>query len=160
MSAPYSNQFFIGGNDPLLNPNEIQMRMKQLQDYKEALERQGQSQQQQPQQAQVEYWKQIDGEIQVLNDEQKNRIFLNEEYQQVSAKLQQLVQEELLGLVKGKIEASPNGQELLKSQLDIVQKLKKNVVEESNREMELFKLFRDYSKQHPDVTYEEFIKSI
>jgi hypothetical protein len=28
-----------------------------------------------------------------------------------------------------------------------------------NKEMELFRKFREFSKSHPEVTYEEFIKS-
>ena len=32
-------------------------------------------------------------------------------------------------------------------------------IDETNREMEMFRKFREFSKQHPEVTYEEFIKA-
>ena len=49
--------------------------------------------------------------------------------------------------------------ELLQRQLKIVKKLKGKIIQETNREMEMFRKFREISKTHPEVTYEEFIKA-
>lgn len=57
------------------------------------------------------------------------------------------------------IEATPEGKELLQRQLKIVKKLKGKIIQETNREMEMFRKFREFSKTHPEVTYEEFIKA-
>ena len=37
--------------------------------------------------------------------------------------------------------------------------LKEKIIQETNREMEMFRKFREFSKTHPEVTYEEFIKA-
>ena len=56
-------------------------------------------------------------------------------------------------------ESTERGKELLSKQLKIVRKLKTKIINDTNREMELFNRFREYSKQHPEVTYEDFIKA-
>lgn len=94
-----------------------------------------------------------------LTEEQKSMLFQDEGYADSYNKLQSLVQTEILNLVKGRIESSPEGRELLETQLKIVRKLKGKIIETTNREMELFRKFREFSKAHPDVTYEEFVKS-
>lgn len=65
----------------------------------------------------------------------------------------------VLNLVKGRIENTPEGKELLSHQLKIVKRLKNKIIDETNREMEMFRKFREFSRQHPEVTYEEFIKA-
>lgn len=94
-----------------------------------------------------------------MTDEQKSRLFNDEDYATNYNILQSMVQTELLNLVKGRIEQSQEGHELLSSQLRIVRKLKSKIVDDTNKEMELFRKFREFSKSHPEVTYEEFIKS-
>ena len=66
---------------------------------------------------------------------------------------------EILSLVKGRIEATPEGKELLQRQLKIVRSLKSKIIQDTNREMEMFRKFREFSKAHPEVTYDEFIKA-
>lgn len=58
-----------------------------------------------------------------------------------------------------RIENTPEGKELLSHQLKVVKRLKNKIIDETNREMEMFRKFREFSKQHPEVTYEEFIKA-
>ena len=45
-----------------------------------------------------------------------------------------MVQAEILNLVKGRIESTPEGKELLQRQLKIVKKLKGKIIQETNRE--------------------------
>ena len=94
-----------------------------------------------------------------MTDEQKTRMLQDEDYVDTYTKIQDMVQAEILNLVKGRIEATPEGKELLQRQLKIVKKLKGKIIQETNREMEMFRRFREYSKQHPGVTYDEFIKA-
>ena len=93
-----------------------------------------------------------------MNNEQKNRLLQDADYVDTYNELQSIVQSELLNLVKGRIESTERGKELLSKQLKIVKRLKTKIIDDTNREMELFKKFKEYSKEHPNASYEEFIK--
>ena len=45
------------------------------------------------------------------------------------------------------------------SNLKRVKQLKSKIIDDTNREMQLFKKFQEYSKSHTGVTYEEFLKN-
>lgn len=160
------NQVILGGGDPLLGTTigtsieeQLQFLDKQKQLLESARQRQvQQAPQQQPPVPQKLIWNEIDSEISPMTDEQKSRLFQDEGYVETYTKLQELVNAEILSLVKGRIEATPEGKELLTNQLKTVKRLKGKIIEESNREMEMFRRFREFSKTHPNVTYEEFIK--
>lgn len=165
------NNVFLGSPDPLLgtvvDPSAgLDERMAMLEAYQKKLAELKQARAQmnqvkvQPQEAPPSLWAEIDAEVYPLSDEQKMRLAQNDEYAQNDYAIQQLVQTELLNLVKGKIESSQSGNELLKDQLSIVRKLKKKIIDETNQEMDAFRRFKEYSKSHPNVTYEEFIKTI
>ena len=93
-----------------------------------------------------------------MNNEQKNRLLQDADYVDTYNELQSIVQSELLNLVNVKIESTARGKELLSKQLKIVKRLKTKIIDDTNREMELFKKFKEYSKEHPNASYEEFIK--
>lgn len=152
------NQVILGG-DPLLNQSfNIEEQIKLLENQKLLLEQaKRQNQVQQPVQKLI--WDDIDSEISPMTEEQKNMLFQNEKYMSIYNKLQQLVQEEILNLVKPKIESTQQGKELLTSQLKVLKEIKGKIIDSTNREMELFKKFKEYSKSNPSVTYDEFIKS-
>ena len=90
--------------------------------------------------------------------QQKSRLLQDADYVDTYNELQSIVQSELLNLVKGRIESTERGKELLSKQLKIVKRLKTKIIDDTNREMELFKKFKEYSKEHPNASYEEFIK--
>lgn len=137
----------------------IEAYQKKLAELKQARAQMAQAQVQ-PQVTAPSLWEEIDAEVYPLSEEQKMRLAQDEEYAQNDLSIQQLVQTEILNLVKGKIENSQAGKELLNNQLSIVRKLKKKIVEDTNKEMEAFRKFKEYSKSHPNVTYEEFIKTV
>lgn len=161
------NQVILGGGDPLLGNsmvgNSLDEQLQLIEKYKQNLEAAKQLRQQvQPVQQPVSQrmiWDEIDAEINPMTDEQKTRMLQDEDYVDTYTKIQDMVQAEILNLVKGRIEATPEGKELLQRQLKIVKKLKGKIIQETNREMEMFKKFREFSKTHPEVTYEEFIKA-
>ena len=93
-----------------------------------------------------------------MSNEQKSRLLQDADYVDTYNELQSIVQSELLNLVKVKIESTERGKELLSKQLKIVKRLKTKIIDDTNREMELFKKFKEYSKEHPNASYEEFIK--
>lgn len=161
------NQVILGGGDPLLGNsmigNNLDEQLQLIEKYKQNLEAAKQLRQQaQPIQQSVPQrmiWDEIDAEISPMTDEQKTRMLQDEDYVDTYTKIQNMVQAEILNLVKGRIETTPEGKELLQRQLKIVKKLKGKIIQETNREMEMFRKFREFSKTHPEVTYEEFIKA-
>lgn len=157
------NQVFVGG-DPLLTPSNPMNSIPNIDEQIQFLEKQrqmieaAQQQRMQPHQPKRLIWDEIDSEVSPLTDEQKAMLFQNEEYTDVYNRLQMMVQSELLNLVKGRIESTEEGKELLNSQLKLVKRLKGSIVDSTNREMEMFKRFREFSKQNPNITYDEFVK--
>lgn len=149
------NQVILGG-DPLSSLPDFETQMQLLEMQKARLQQLKQQSQTAPQKF---LWDEIDAEVKPLSEEQKERLLSNSEYLSNYNAIQMLVQAELLNLVKGKIEANPDGKELLKTQLRLTKKLKTQIIEDTRREMQAFKRFKDYSKSHPEVTYEEFIKA-
>lgn len=171
------NQFILGGSDPLLYPSEkmtnsideqIAFLQSQKQAINEAYRRNAvaaanngvvQNQQVIPQQPVNQgIWDAIDAEIAPLTQEQQNMLLTNQDYVTNYNALQSMVQAEVLNLVRGKIEASEEGKHLLEEQLKLVKLLKSKIVEVTNKEMELFKAFKEASKTNPTLTYEEFLK--
>lgn len=139
----------------MFNPmDSIDAQIQKMEMYKQKLK-----QMQMSQQPQKLIWDDIDAEVTPMSDEQKARLLQDIEYAEVYNELQVMVQNEILNLVKGRIESTERGRELLSKQLRIVRKLKNKIISDTNREMELFNKFREFSKTNPSVTYEEFIKS-
>ena len=152
------NQVILGG-DSMFNSNldDLDVQIQRMEAYRQKLKQLKESQQQQPIQKSL-IWDQIAAEITPMSSEQKNRLLNNADYVDTYNELQSIVQVELLNLVKAKIENTEKGKELLSKQLKIVKKLKTKIIEDTDREMELFKKFKEYSKKHPDTSYDEFIK--
>lgn len=159
------NQVILGGGDPLLGTsvvgNNLDEQLQLLERYKQNLEAAKQIKQQTATAPPIQklIWDEIDSEIVPMTEEQKNMLFQDEDYVETYTRIQGMVQAELLNLVKGRIESTQEGKDLLQSQLKIVKKLKGKIIQETNREMEMFRKFREFSKQHPEVTYDEFIKA-
>lgn len=157
--VPFS-QINIGG-DPLLNsPNSlnIEEQLRQLEMRKQTLESMKQLIPQTMPVATI--WNEIDAEVKVLTSEQLQKLFENEDYVRIYTRIQDLVNNEILNLVKPRIENTSEGKQLLQEQLSLVKKMKPKIVEDTNRDMELFRRFREFSKTNPDITYEEFIKQM
>lgn len=150
------NQVFLGG-DPYHTFDDLDIQIQNMENYKNRLQ---QLKAMQAQQVSVKLiWDDIDAEVRPMTEEQKKRMFEDAEYTETYIKLNEMVQTELLNLVKAKIEGTAEGKELLSQQLKIVRRLKTNIINETNREMEMFKKFKEFSKLNPGVTYEEFIKA-
>ena len=153
------SQINIGG-DPLLNPQgfNIEEQLRQLELRRQSLESMKQLNTQAIPQTVI--WNEIDAEIKVLSPAQIQKLFENEDYIKIYSRIQELVNAEILNLVKYKIESSTEGNQLLRNQLDILKKLKTKIIEDTDREVALFKQFKEFSKTNPNVTYDEFLKAI
>lgn len=108
----------------------------------------------------IKIWEEIDKELASLTDEQKAILFKDEEYATNDANLQTLVQTALINSVKDKVANSKEGKSILERQLLHIKDIKKDIVNQSNKEMELFKKFQTAVQINPDLTYNEFINSI
>ena len=153
------SQINIGG-DPLLGTQgyNIEEQLRQLELRRQSLESMKQLNTQAIPQTVI--WNEIDAEVKVLTPAQIQKLFENEEYVKIYSRIQELVNAEILNLVKYKIESSTEGNQLLKNQLDILRKLKTKIIEDTDREVALFKQFKEFSKTNPNVTYDEFLKAI
>ena len=152
------NQVILGGESMFNNIEDIDMQISKMEAYRQKLKQLKDSQQaQQPPKSAL--WDKIDEELFPMSNEQKNRLMQDESYMEIYNELQTMVQTELINLVKYKIESSEKGKELLNKQYNIVKKLKSRIIEDTNREMDLFRKFKEYSKTNPNTSYEEFIKN-
>ena len=150
------NQVFLG-SEPYHSLDDIDVQIQNMENYRNKLQ---QLKALQVQQNPVKLiWDDIDAEIRPMSEEQKKRMFDDAEYVEVYSKLNEMVQTEILNLVKGRIESTVDGKDLLSRQLKIVKRLKSDIINETNREMEMFKKFKEFSKVNPGITYEEFIKA-
>ena len=111
------SQINIGG-DPLLSPTNgfnIEEQLRQLELRKQSLESMKQLNTQAMPTSII--WNEIDSEVSVLSSEQLQKLFENEEYVITYNRLQELVSNEILNLVKPRIENTPEGNQLLQTQL-------------------------------------------
>lgn len=152
------NQVILGGESMFNNIEDIDMQISKMEAYRQKLKQLKDSQQVQQSPKSV-LWDKIDEELFPMSNEQKNRLMQDESYMEIYNELQTMVQTELINLVKYKIESSERGKELLNKQYNIVKKLKSRIIEDTNREMDLFRKFKEYSKTNPNTSYEEFIKN-
>lgn len=152
------NQVILGGESMFNNLEDIDMQISKMEAYRQKLKQLKDSQQVQQAPKSV-LWDKIDEEILPMSNEQKNRLMQDDSYMEVYNELQTIVQAELINLVKYKIENSERGKDLLTKQYNIVKKLKSRIIEDTNREMDLFRKFKEYSKSNPNTSYEEFIKN-
>ena len=146
------NQVILGGESMFNNIDDIDTQIQKMEAYRQKLKQLKDT-------PKSLIWDRIDAEISPLSSEQKNRLLQNQEYLETYNEIQSLVQLEILNLVKGKIESTDRGRELLNRQLTVIKSIKNKIIEETNREMELFNKFKEYSKNHPNTSYEEFLKS-
>ena len=113
------SQINIGG-DPLLNTQgfNIEEQLRQLELRRQSLESMKQLNTQAIPQTVI--WNEIDAEIKVLSQAQIQKLFENEEYIKIYSRIQELVNAEILNLVKPRIESTPEGKQLLQEQLNLV----------------------------------------
>ena len=157
-------QFNLGNPDPILAGNNYSIpdyfkglddEINRLNELKQRI-----NQRQSNPQPYYSIWDEIDKEVSALTDEQKSILGKDETYVSIDRELQMMIQQELINSVRGKIENSTRGKELLESQLKNIRDKKKHIVEESNKEMELFKKFQIAVQANPNITYSEFVKNI
>ena len=151
------NQVILGSEPMFSSLDDIDIQIQKMEAYRQRLKQLKESQHSQVQQSKS-IWNEIDMEISPMSDDQKSKLMQDADYMSIYNELQSIVQNEILNLVKDKIENTERGKELLTNQLKIVKRLKTKIINDTNIEMELFKKFKDYSKTHPNSSYEDFLK--
>jgi len=146
------NQVFLGNEQPFTNVEDLDFQIRKLEEYKNKLNNLQKNNQKRL------IWDNIDTEISSMSESQQVKLYEDSEYLSVYGKIQVIVQRELLNLVKEKIENSQEGKELLNIQLETIKKLKNKIIKEQDKEIESFKKFKEFSKNNPSITYEEFLK--
>jgi hypothetical protein len=146
------NQVFLGNEQPFTNVEDLDFQIRKLEEYKNKLNNLQKNNQKRL------IWDNIDTEILSMSESQQIKLYEDSEYLSVYGKIQIIVQRELLNLVKEKIENSQEGKELLNIQLETIKKLKNKIIKEQDKEIESFKKFKEFSKNNPNITYEEFLK--
>ena len=157
-------QVFNIGNDPILtNPytpmymtEELDRRIQYLQNQKEQFA----TIQQNTNASQKSLWIEIDNEIRSLNEEQRTLLFQDKTYMGIDTELQFLVQQAIIESVKGVVEKSPRGKELLQNQLNYIKSSKDAIIRESNRKYEIFEKFKIAAQANPNLTYKEFCETL
>lgn len=151
-----TNQIILGGDSMFNQFDDIDVQIQRMEAYRNKLKA---LKEQQTMQTPKLIWDDIDAEINLMTTSQKERLFMDEQYVSLYNAIQEMVNAEIINLVKGRIESTSKGKDLLTQQLQVLKKLKTKIIEDTDREMELFTMFKEYSKTHPEATYEEFIKS-
>ena len=101
-------------------------------------------------------WDAIDAEIAPFTQEQQNMLLNNQDYVNNYNALQSMVQAEVLNLVRGKIEASEDGNIYLKNNLNLLSYLKVKLLKLLTKKWNCLKLLKKLVKLIPNLTYEEF----
>lgn len=102
-------------------------------------------------------WTKIDAEVANIDKYTSDALSTDENYKTINTQLQNIVQQELLFLVRDKVEQREDGKQLLEKQLQIIKQIKSNVSDKRNKDIDLFNRFKEYSRIHPETTYEQFL---
>ena len=102
-------------------------------------------------------WTKIDAEVANIDKYTSEALSTDENYKSINTQLQNIVQQELLFLVRDKVEQREDGKQLLEKQLQIIKQIKSNVSDKRNKDIDLFNRFKEYSRIHPETTYEQFL---
>lgn len=147
--------------DPLLgnsaNGQQAIEAQKQYLAQLEAMQKQAVNQMNSP--SKHPLWDKIDEEISTLTDLQKNTLFNSQEYIDANNGVQTVLQNTLLAAMKPQVENSEAGKEALQRQYEVVKKLKKSVVEQTNQEMEELRQWKEFSRKNPNATYQDFLST-
>lgn len=102
-------------------------------------------------------WNKIDAEVTNIDKYTSEALAADENYKSINTQLQNIIQQELLFLVRDKVEQREDGKQLLEKQLQVIKQIKSNVSDKRNKDIDLFNRFKEYSRIHPETTYEQFL---
>lgn len=143
-----NNNFFLGGNDPLLtSPNQYSFHSAEAQlsalkeQEKRLMEQLQQSHQPQPQpqpQNSSPIWDEIDKEFDGLTSMQQKALTENDDYREAYSAVQEILNREFLRIMRPIVENTPDGQKALSRQLSVIKKEKRFIIEDTERRLKEF----------------------
>lgn len=135
------NNFFLNQPDPLLNngvyeniPNPILFQQIQQQQFKDNIG-------------------ELDEALKSLTPSMSERLSQDKKFSELNTEFQTIVQQELLLLVRNKLNMNPKIQNNIKEQLDIIEETKKNI--EKEKEASINEM-NDYMNNYAHLTFDEY----
>ena len=138
------NNFFLNQPDPLLHngmyenmPNQIlfqQMQQQQQQQFKDNVG-------------------ELDEALKALTPSMVDRLSQDQKFSELNTEFQTIVQQELLLLVRNKLNMNPKIQNNIKEQLSIIEETKRNI--EKEKEASINEM-NDYMNNYAHLTFDEY----
>lgn len=143
------------GTDPLLHPRsyglpEMDREQEML---KQKLEELQKRQYSQPQAA-APVWDEIDRITSSLSEKEFNFLAGNQEFQESSSVIQQILQNEYMRIMRPIVEATKEGKDALDKHLTLLKRLIKSAKDEADHRDALM---NEYITQYSNLTWQEFI---
>ena len=136
------NNFFLNQPDPLLHngmyenniPQSILLQQMQQQQFKDIIG-------------------ELDESLKSLSPSMVERLSQNQKFSILTTEFQTIVQQELLSLVKNKLNVNPKIQNNIREQLDIIEETKRNI--EKEKESSINEM-NDYMNNYAHLTFDEY----
>lgn len=135
------NNFFLNQPDPLLHngmyeniPQTILLQQMQQQQFKDIIS-------------------ELDESLKSLSPSMVERLSQDQKFSTLNTEFQTIVQQELLSLVKNKLNMNPKIQNNIKEQLDIIEETKRNI--EKEKESSINEM-NDYMNNYAHLTFDEY----
>jgi hypothetical protein len=135
------NNFFLNQPDPLLQngmyeniPNPLLLQQIQPQQFKDTI-------------------KELDDALKSLSPSMAERLSKDTKFSMLNADFQTIVQQELLLLVKNKLNMNPKIQNNIQEQLSIIEETKRNI--EKEKESSINEM-NDYMNNYAHLTFDEY----
>lgn len=135
------NNFFLNQTDPLLHngmyeniPNPILYQQIQQNQYKDNIG-------------------ELDDALKSLSPSMAERLSQDQKFSALNAEFQNIVQQELLSVVRNKLNVNPKIQNNIKEQLSIIEETKRNI--EQEKEASINEM-NDYMNNYAHLTFDEY----
>lgn len=135
------NNFFLNQTDPLLHngmyeniPNPILYQQIQQPQYKDNIG-------------------ELDEALKSLSPSMADRLSKDQKFSELNAEFQTIVQQELLSVVRNKLNVNPKIQNNIKEQLSIIEETKRNI--EKEKESSINEM-NDYMNNYAHLTFDEY----
>lgn len=155
---------FLGGNaDPLLGNaspyaathNDYDAKIAELQAMQQRLEQQKQQSNYSKNLNSSPIWDEIEKITSELSDREFELINNSKEYQESQSAVMTILNREYMRLMRPIVESTTDGQNALKTHLELLKRLRKDATREVDKNIELF---NEYTQHYSDMTYSEFLK--
>lgn len=102
-------------------------------------------------------WLEIGKELETLTEIQQGNLFRNKEYEELANEINLLMQNEYINLMMPLVEKTEKGKELIEKQLKLVKSIKRDIVSQTNKELDLLNLFKS---KYSHLSWNDFIEKI